>query len=70
MDCDYYCHLCGHDCESWRECFWHRIKWRLLESVPKALRTRWPLKRYYYQADELAEAERLAKEWSESIKWE
>ena len=45
------------------------MKLFLLELVPMFFRTRWPLKKYYWQVEELDAARQKAEEFSR-IKWE
>jgi hypothetical protein len=41
----------------------------LLELVPLFFRTRWPMKRFYYQKEDLERAEAWAKETCELLGW-
>ena len=38
--------------------------------VPRWFRSRWPLKRFYWQADELARAHRKGQELAKQLRWD
>jgi len=44
--------------------------YKLMQLVPMFFRDKWPLKKYYWQKEELQKAENIAKRLSERIKWE
>lgn len=41
----------------------------MLDLIPRWFRTRWPLKRFYWQQEELDAAEREAKEFVKTLRW-
>lgn len=43
------------------------MRYWLLGVVPRPFRSRWPLRRFYWQADELADARRRADEMWERL---
>lgn len=46
------------------------IRYAVLKLVPKWFRSRWPMKRYYWQPEDLREAARKASELSNKLKWD
>ena len=47
----------------------NRLALWLLERVPRCLRSRWPLRRFYWQADEIRRAEREAETLRTELDW-
>ena len=46
------------------------MRQRLLDLVPMWFRTRWPLRRFYWQAEDLAAARAKAKTFWKDMGWE
>jgi len=46
------------------------IKYRILDLVPAWFRTRWPLRKFFWQTEEIEAAFKRAEEICDKIKWD
>jgi hypothetical protein len=45
------------------------MKYFLLDLVPEFFRDKWPMKRFYWQEEQIERAKKRAKEISETLNW-
>lgn len=45
------------------------MKYLLLDLAPIFFRTKWPMKRFYWQKEDIEQAEKKSRELMERIKW-